>query len=179
MLADATRVMPPSLIFEADQRFYEHGLDQADVVVHGRYSREQQARSNLRHRLIMTRTIPALAPHPSNVRALFWNPAGALFEDALTALGLPDANIGVIGGPEVFAFFLGRYTVFHLSRAPNVRLPGGRPLFPEVPVQTPEQILAAHGLNPDPAVALDPARDLMMVSWRRAMMPAGGAVTTS
>jgi hypothetical protein len=179
MLADAARVMPPSLMFEADQRFYERGLDQADVVVHGRYSKEQQAGSNLRHRLILTRTIPAIAAHPSNAKARLWNPAGALFEDALSALGLPDANVGVIGGPEVFAFFLGRYDVFHLSRAPNVWLPGGRPVFPEVPVQTPEQVLATHGLIPDPPVALDPARGLMMVSWRRAPVLAGGAAAAN
>jgi hypothetical protein len=179
MLADAARVMPPSLLFEADQRFYERGLDQVDVVVHGRYSQERQARSHLRHRLILTRTIPALAAHPSNVRALLWNPAGALFEDALSALGMPDADVAVIGGPEVFAFFLGRYDVFHLSRAPNVTLPGGRPVFPEVPVQTPEEILAAHGLYPDPAVMLDPARGLTMVSWRRVIMPASGAASAN
>jgi hypothetical protein len=89
----------------------------------------------------------------------------------LSTLGMPDANMAVIGGPEAFALFLGRYDVFHLSRAPGVRLPGGRPLFPEVPVQTPEEILAAHGLNPDPAVALDPAKGLMLVSWRRAITP--------
>ncbi len=168
MLADGSRVMPPSMIFEADQLFYESGLDAVDVVVNGRYSQERQTRSPLRRRLIMTRRVEAIAAHPSNTKALLWNPAGALFEEALTALGVPDANVGVIGGPEVFAFFLGRYDVFHLSRAPNVRLPGGRPVFPEVPVQTPETILAAHGLRADPAVALDPERGLMMVSWRRA-----------
>lgn len=168
MLADAARVMPPSLMFEADQRFYERGLNEVDVVVHGKYSREQQPNSDSRHRLILTRTIPSIAAHPSNARALFWNPAGALFEEALCALGMPDADVAVIGGPEVFAFFLGRYDVFHLSRAPNVRLPGGRPVFPEVPVQTPEEILAAHGMVPDPAIALDPAKGLTMVSWRRA-----------
>jgi hypothetical protein len=81
---------------------------------------------------------------------------------------MPDADVGVIGGPEVFAFFLGLYDVFHLSRAPNVKLPGGRPVFPEVPVQTPEEILAAHGLIPDPVVVLDPTKGLTMVSWRRA-----------
>jgi dihydrofolate reductase len=167
MLADASRGMPPSLIFEADQRFYESGLDAADVVVNGRYSQERLTRSHLRRRLVMTRRIQAIAAHPSNGKALLWNPAGALFEEALTALGVPDANVAIIGGPEVFAFFLGRYDVFHLSRAPNARLPGGRPVFPEVPVQTPEEILAAHGLRPDPPVALDAQRGLMMVSWRR------------
>jgi dihydrofolate reductase len=168
MLADAARVMPPSLMFEADQRFFERGLDAVGVVAHGRYSQERQPRSKERHRLVLTRGIPALATHPSNEKALLWNPAGALLEEALSALGLPGADIGVIGGPEVFALFLDRYDVFHLSRAPNVWLPGGRPVFPEVPVQTPEEILAAHGLVPDPPVALDPTKGLMLVSWRRA-----------
>jgi hypothetical protein len=115
----------------------------------------------------MTRTIQGIAAHPTNKKALLWNPAGALFEDALTALGMPSANIGVIGGPEVFAFFLGLYDAFHLSRAPGVWLPGGRPVFPEVPVQTPEEILASHGLSPDRPVALDVKKGLMMVTWRR------------
>jgi dihydrofolate reductase len=168
MLADAARAMPPSLMFEADQRFFERGLDAVGVIAHGRYSQERQPRSNARHRLVLTRRIPALATHPTNEKALLWNPTGALLEEALSALGLPGADIGVIGGPEVFALFLDRYDVFHLSRAPNVRLPGGRPVFPEVPVQTPEEILAAHGLVPDPPVALDPTKGLMLVSWRRA-----------
>jgi hypothetical protein len=167
MLADGGRVMPPSLMFEADQRFFEAGLDAVDVIVHGRYSQERQPRSGLRRRLMMTRRIPALAAHPTNPRARLWNPAGALFEEALSVLGMPDANVGVIGGPEVFAFFLGRYDVFYLTRAPTVQLPGGRPVFPEVPVQTPEEILAAHGLVPDPPVALDRDKGLLMVAWRR------------
>jgi hypothetical protein len=168
MLADAARVMPPSLMFEADQRFFEHGLDAVDVVVHGRHSQEQQPRSNARHRLILTRRIPAVAPHSSNEKALLWNPAGASLEDALSALGMPNASLGVIGGPDVFAWFLDRYDMFHLSRAPNVLLPGGRPLFPEVPVLTPEAILSAHDLVPDPPVALDAEHGVMLVSWRRA-----------
>jgi len=168
MLADAGRVMPPKLMFEADQQFFERGLDAVDVVVNGRYSQERQQRSALRHRLIMTRRVPAIAAHPTNERAMLWNPAGALFEEALAALGMPEANVGVIGGPEVFAFFLGRYDVFYLTRAPNVTLPGGRPVFPEVPVQTPEHILAAHGLVADPPVALDAGKGLWMVAWRRA-----------
>src|ERR1700722_19809681 len=168
MLADAERVMPPSLMFEADQRFFERGLDAVDVVVHGRHSQERQSRSGSRPRLIPPRRIAAFQAHPTNAKALLWNPAGALLEDALIALSVPDANLGVIGGPEAFALFLGRYDVFHLSRAPNVRLPGGRPVFPEVPVQTPEEILAAHGLVPDPPVVLDQEEGLTMVSWRRA-----------
>jgi dihydrofolate reductase len=169
MVADATRIMPDSLKFDADQRCFERGLDGVDVVVHGRHSQEQLTRSHLRHRLILTRRIPAIAPDRSNGKALLWNPAGASFEEALLALGIPGAATAVIGGPEVFALFLDRYDVFHLSRVPGVRLPGGRPVFPEVPARTPEEVLAAHGLVPDPRQVLDPQKGLTLVNWRRSL----------
>jgi len=167
MLANAAGVMPDSLKFEADKRFFEHGLDGVDVVVHGRHSHEQQPHSPSRRRLILTRKTPAIAADPSNVKALHWNPAGATFEQALAALGAPDAIVGVIGGTDVFGMFLDLYDVFHLSRAPGVRLPGGRPVFPDVPLQTPEAVLARHGLAPGDRQALDQARGVTLVSWRR------------
>ena len=34
MLADASGIMPDQLKFEADQKFFERGLDEVDVVVH-------------------------------------------------------------------------------------------------------------------------------------------------
>ena len=139
MLADAAGVMPDALKFTADQQFFERGLDGVDVVVHGRHSHEQQPRSQLRRRLILTRHVPAIAADPSNERTLFWNPAGASFEQAMAALGAPDGNVAIIGGTEVFGMFLDRYDVFHLSRAPNVRLPGGRPVFPGVPARGPRR----------------------------------------
>jgi dihydrofolate reductase len=172
MLATAARIMPDSLKFDADQQFFGHGLDGVDVVVHGRHSQERQPHSHLRHRLMLTRSIPALAAHPSNEKALLWNPAGASFEQAMSALGMPGANVGVIGGPDVFGLFLDRYDIFHLTRVPNVRLPGGRPVFPGVPARTPEDVLASHGLVPDAQQILDPAQGLTMVSWRRAAKPA-------
>ena len=172
MLADATGIMRESLKFEADQRFFERGLDGVDVVVHGRHSGEQQPRSHLRHRLILTRQVPTVAADPSNAKALFWNPTGASFEQALAALGTPNGSVGVIGGTDVFALFLHRVDVFHLSRAPNVRLPGGRPVFPDVPMRTPEEVLASHGLNPGQQQLLDPAKGLVMVSWQRSPKPA-------
>ena len=167
MLADAVRIMPDSLKFEADQTFFERGLDRVDVVVHGRHSQERQARSHLRHRLILTRRIAATAPHPANAKALLWNPDGASLEQALAILRPPGSDIGVIGGAEVFQLFLDRYDVFYLSRAPDVRLPGGRPVFPEVPGRTPEAVLAGHGLFPDAPEILDATRRLTMVRWRR------------
>jgi dihydrofolate reductase len=167
MLANAAGIMPSSLMFEADQCFFEHGLDGVDVVVHGRHSHERQQRSHLRRRLILTRQVPAIAADPSNDKALFWNPAGASLEQALAALGAPDGSVGVIGGTDVFEIFLDRFDFFHLSRAPDVRLPGGRPIFAEVPARSPEDVLASHGLDPSPLEVLDPATGLAVVSWQR------------
>jgi dihydrofolate reductase len=173
MLANAAGIMPDEIKFEADQRFFERGLDGVDVVVHGRQSHEQQPRSHLRRRLILTRQVAAISPDPSNDKALFWNPGGASFEQALTALGTPDGNVGVIGGTDVFGMFLDRYDVFQLTRAPNVRLPGGRPVFPGVPARTPEDVLASHGLAPGQRQVLDAAKGLAVVSWRRSSKPGG------
>jgi hypothetical protein len=168
MLADAQRVMPAGLKFDADKRFFERGMDSVAVVVHGRHSQEQFARSAQRHRLIVTSRVAALEPHRSNSRALWWNPAGAAFEAALAQLGMLDAPVGVIGGPDVFALFLDRFDLFHLTRAPDIRLPGGIPVFPEVPGRTPEDVLASHGMIPGPVQHLDPERGLTLVSWRQA-----------
>ena len=52
MLANASGIMPDQLKFEADQNFFERGLDGVDVVVHGRHSHERQRRSDLRRRLL-------------------------------------------------------------------------------------------------------------------------------
>jgi dihydrofolate reductase len=171
MLANAAGIMPDQLKFEADQQFFERGLDGVDVVVHGRHSHERQPHSHLRRRLILTRHVSAIAANPSHEKALFWNPGGASFEQALAALGASGASVGVIGGTEVFGFFLDRYDVFYLSRAPGVRLPGGRPVFPEVPARTPEDVLASHGLVPGERQLLDPAKSLAVVNWQRLPKP--------
>ena len=167
MLANSAGVMPDSLKFKADQVFFERGLDGVDVVVHGRHSHEQQRHSDLRRRLIPTHGVSAIAPVPSNKKALFWNPAGASLEQAMAVLGVPEGSVGVIGGTEVFGFFLDRYDVFYLSRAPGVRLPGGRPVFPEVPTQTPEEVLARHGLESRQHQILDAEKAVAVVEWRR------------
>jgi hypothetical protein len=167
MIANAAGIMPDALKLDADQRFFAQGLDGVEAVVHGRHSHEQQPHSHLRRRLIVTRQIPALAADPSNEKALLWNPAGAAFEEAWAALGVPDGSLAVIGGPDVFGMFLPRYDVFYLSRAAEVRLPGGRPVFPQVPQRTPEEVLASHGLEPGPPQVLDAASGVTVVGWQR------------
>src|ERR1700689_1670800 len=167
MLANAAGIIPESLKFDADKHFFERGLDGVDVVVHGRHSHERQPHSYLRRRLILTRQIPAIATDRSNDKALFWNPAGASFEEGLAELGTPDGIIGIIGATAVFGMFLDRYDIFYLSRAPDVRLPGGRPVFPEGPMRTPEDVLSSHGLERGQPQSLDPAKGLTLVSWQR------------
>jgi dihydrofolate reductase len=167
MLADSRGVMPPQLINEADQRFFERGLDQAAAVVHGRRSQEHQANSPHRRRLVVTRGVGALAPHPKNDKALHWNPAGASFEEACGALGINDGVVAIIGGTDIFEMFLPRYDAFHLTRAARARLPGGRPVFPQVPARTPEDVLAEHELSPGPARVLDDKAGMSLTTWER------------
>lgn len=167
MLADATRHMPDALKFEADQKFFERGLDTVDVVVHGRHSQEHFKRSPLRWRLILTTRVTSLAPHLSNAKALYWNPLGVSFDEALAAFGYPIQRVGVIGGTDVFATFVDRFDAFHLTRAPNVQLPGGRPVFPAVPARRPEEVLSEHGLAPGPLQVLDAMSHLTLVTWTR------------
>lgn len=143
------------------------GLDAVDVAVHGRHSRERHLRSSLRRCVIVTHRVPTTFIGPSQEKLLFWNPAGASFEDALRLLGIPYGRVGVIGGTDVFGLFLHRYDVFHLTRAPGVQLPGGRPVFPGVPARTPEEILVVQGLVPGPLPILDATKGLTVVSWRR------------
>ena len=167
MLADANGVMPEALKLPADQRFFQAGLDRADVMVHGRHSYEQQPNSAGRLRLIVTRTVGAVAPDLSNPRARRWNPSGASLEEALAALPVQDAVVAVIGGTDVFGLFLDRYDVFYLTQGPKIRLPGGRPVFPSVPRLTPASVLLEHGLHAVRHQVLDAATDLVVTHWRR------------
>ncbi len=167
MLADATGVMPDSLKFEADQKFFADGLDTVAAVAHGQHSHEQQPHSPGRPRLILTRSVPSFEPDPGNKKALLWNPMSAGIEEAWAALGLSGGTLGVIGGTQVFGMFLEDYDAFHLTRAPGIKLPGGRPVFPGVPAQTPEQIMMRHSMKPGATQALDAAQNLTMTTWTR------------
>jgi hypothetical protein len=162
MIADAIGVQPESLHFEADQRHFQEGLDRADVVVNGRRSAEAQPDSASRRRLVLTRRVAGLAPDPDNPEARLWNPAGASLEAACAAFGLASGAVAVIGGPQAFTLFLKLgYDCFHLSRAVNVRLPGGLPLFGG----DPDASLAAAGLKARPPVRLE--NGLILTDWER------------
>jgi len=167
MLANAAHVMPDELRFEGDKQFFTAALDRADLIVHGRHSYEDQPDSPRRKRVIVTRSIAAVAPDPSNPKVTLWNPAGATFEAACDHAGVHSGTAAVIGGPDVFGMFMDRYDTFWLSQAPRVRLPGGEPCFPGVPERSPQAILAAHGLKAGEAQTLDPAGGVSVTPWRR------------
>ena len=167
MLANADRVMPLELKFEGDARFFTAALDRAALIVHGRHSGEDQPSSPRRRRLVLTRAIDALAPDPSNPKALLWNPGGAPFEAACERAGVRSGMVAIIGGPHVFGMFMDRYDTFWLSQAPRLRIPNGEPCFPGVPQHSPQEILASHGLRAGEAQVLDPAHDVSVTPWRR------------
>ena len=167
MLADADGVMPDTLKFEGDKRFFTAALDRADLIVHGRRSFEDQPHSPQRQRIVLTRAVGTTAPDPSNPKATLWNPAGASFDAACEQAGVERGTVAVIGGPEVFGMFMDRFCTFWLSQAPRVRLPHGQPCFPGVPAQSPQAILAAHGLRAGEAEILDAADDVRVTPWRR------------
>jgi dihydrofolate reductase len=168
MLANAAHVMPDELKFEGDKQFFTAALDRAALIVHGRHSAEDQPNSSLRKRIIVTRQVGAMAPDPSNPEAALWNPAGAAFEAACDFAGVRTGTVAIIGGPEVFGMFLDRYDTFWLSQAPHVKITGGEPCFPGVPARSPQEILAAHGLQAGQSQILDHANEVSVTPWRRA-----------
>ncbi len=167
MLADLTGEMPSALKIDADQRFFHGSLARANAVVHGRHSHEGGPDAPGRTRIIVTRRIAGVTPHPENPKAVLWNPAGASFEEAWRALGIPGGFLAVIGGTDIFGMFLDDYDAFHLTRVDHVNLPGGRPVFPDVPALTPEEVLRRHGLKPRSTRVLDPEKDVKVVTWTR------------
>ena len=166
MLADAAGVIPRSMIVKADQDFFMRGLDAAAAVVHGKNSAEQPT-SPARLRLIASREVQSIEPVAGVPNALRWNPVETNVESALQQLGVGSGDVAIIGGTDIFGLFLPLYELFYLTRANGVRLPKGRPVFPGVPEQTPESLLAASGMTPGEATTLDAVHAVTMVPWRR------------
>src|SRR3982074_3566870 len=105
MIATADRVMPPGLKIDADQRFFHGSLEHATAVANGRHSNEGGPLAAARPRLVLTRSIPTIAAHPTNPNALLWNPAGSSFEEAWDRLKV-DGVLAGVGGPDGVGQFL-------------------------------------------------------------------------
>ena len=167
MIADPAGDIPPGLVNPADQRFFADALEHADLIVHGRRSHEGHPQSAQRRRLVLTRSVTTLSPHPGYPKAMLWNPDGAPLEAAGAALGVERGIVAIIGGTEAYGHFLPYYHTFYLCRAAHVRIPGGRPVFPGIPPLTPEHRLAEHGLAGGEQRMLDAAAGISVQSWRR------------
>ena len=170
-IADRDHHMPDLLKNDEDQRFLGEALDAADLLVHGRHSHEGHEGSHIRRRLIVTRSIPALAPNPDFPCTISWNPAGATFEAACAAHELDSGFVAILGGTEVYNLFLGiGYERFHLSRSRFVLLPGGLPVFGRGrDGDSAEAALLRAGLAPGPEQTLDAASGVSVVEWRKKM----------
>jgi dihydrofolate reductase len=167
MIADAGGDQPPALKLEADQRFLFATAAKAGVLVHGRHSGDAGPGAAVRPRIVLTRSVADVARDPRRERRVLWNPAGASLEQAWDLLGARGSLV-VIGGTEVFGLFLELgYDSFHVSRAGQARLPGGRPVFPGIPPHTAEALLAGCGLKPGPTRVLDPSHALTLTAWSR------------
>jgi dihydrofolate reductase len=166
MICTADGVMPAALKIDADQRFFHAGLGRADAAANGRHSNEGGPHAAARPRLVLTRRVTALTADPENSRAVLWNPAAVGFEDAWARLAV-DGVLAVVGGTDVFGLFLDiGFDAFFLSRAP-VQVPHGRPVFPAVPDQSPEAVLAGHGLTNRGGHVLDERLNVTVTEWRR------------
>ena len=90
MIADANGVMPAAIRNDADQAFFQAGLDRAAVIVHGRHSHEGGPRAAQRKRLVVTRQIATTAADSEHPNSLLWNPTGATLDEAIEQLGADD-----------------------------------------------------------------------------------------
>jgi dihydrofolate reductase len=169
MIADRDGTMPSSIRNNADQSFLQRELDRAAAIVHGRRSHEGGPRAGHRKRLIVTYArAGATAPDPAYPNALLWNPSGATLQAALAELGVGAGAVAIIGGTDVFALFLPDYDAFHLTCATRARIPGGRPLFPQMgPLASAEDVLTKYGLRAGPHRDLDAAAGVSLTTWER------------
>ncbi len=168
MIADADGRMPPALQNRADQRFLSEALDRAAALVHGRHSHEAHGNSPRRRRVVLSRRVAAIAADPESPHAVLWNPAGAPFSAACEALGVAGGTAAILGGPEVYALFLAfGYERFLLSRAAELKLPGGLPIFGRGRLAV-DEALAAAGLTPAPPRWLDREAGVSLTAWRKA-----------
>lgn len=167
MIANADGSFPKGIEIPADQKHYQASVARAGGVVNGKFSAEGGPAEAGRKRLILTRKVATVAPHPSRVNALLWNPEGIGFEEAWERLGA-EGTCAVVGGTEVFGLFLDiGYDSFYLSRA-EASVSGGRPVFPGVGNGvSAADVLRQHGYHVRETRLLDAASKTLLEEWVR------------
>ena len=166
MIADAAGAMPEAIRNKADQKFLQAVLDQAGVIIQGRHSHEGGPRAERRKRLILTRTVAATAPgfrtpmrycgiRPECRSSKRWRPSA------------PSTSRGDRGHRRVRPVSAALRRISPHPRG-DAKIPGGRPVFPQVDAQTaPEQVLASAGLRPVPPCDIDVPAGITFTTWVR------------
>jgi dihydrofolate reductase len=167
-IAEGDGSFPKAIQIAADQKHYQDSLTRAGGVVNGRYSAEGGELEAGRKRLILTRKVDGVAPHPDKPNALLWNPDGASFEEAWAKLGA-EGTAAVVGGTEVFGLFLDKigYDAFYLTQA-EANVPNGRPVFPGVGKGlTAQEALRRQGYALRKTRVLDAPTNTVLEEWTR------------
>jgi len=163
--ADGT--MPEALQFDADWALFQAALDRADVTLIGRRTHEAAPNFKRRRRIVVTRA-PAALDAASTEVAL--DPAVQDLRTFIAARHGAGAHVAVAGGTGVFDLAAARlgYDAFTLTVAPEVRLPGGRPVFAGAEdLHGLAARLARLGLARREVRPLDGAPGLRVEEWRR------------
>lgn len=164
-IADAAGNLPDSLKSDADWGYFQAELDRAALSLLGRVSHAAAPNPRRRRRLVVSTAVTGLVERPD---AWWLNPADIPLAEALRRLLPEGGRVAVPGGQGVFDLVratLG-FTAFHLTRKDAVTLPGGRGIFAACDRgATAEAVLAEDGLQPDPAVTLEPG--VVLTVWRR------------
>lgn len=165
-IAGADGLTPPSLNNPADWARFQAALDDAVLVVLGRLSHAANPNRRRRPRLVVSSASAGVERRPD---AWWWNPESASLAAALAAAAPGGGTVAVPGGHLVFDLFLGLgFDAFHLSRATQVVLPDGIPIFSEVTKsRTADDVLAARDMTPGPTTMLDPEAGVTLTTWRR------------
>lgn len=168
MIANADGSYPAELKIDADQRFFQAGLRRSQAIAHGRNSGGEGSELSTGRRLIVTRRVDTVSIDPTNAKAVLWNPAGASVAEACRLLSLDEHDtLAVVGGTDVFGLFLEiGYDAFFLSRAADIEIPRGRPVFPGG--GPPQAALSRRGMALRESRSLDAERALVLETWRRA-----------
>lgn len=164
-IADSNGRFPASLANDADWNYFQTELDACDFTVLGRASHIATPNVKKRRRIVMSRAARGLSAQDD---AHFWNPADVSWPDVCAQL-LPDGGrVGIPGGQAAFDYFLHQgLTSFHLSRANQVWLPGGRGVFSAIEHgEKAEKVLRSAGLRAAGTIVIDPDADVTLTIWR-------------
>jgi hypothetical protein len=170
MIATPQGRYPKALNNPADKKRFQEALDEAAVTVLGRLGHESDKNPRLRNRLVVSSRARGIEKRPDG---WWWNPAYVSAAEALDVAAPRGGIAAVVGGQRVFDMFLANYDRFDLARAETVTIPGGLPIFSDVEQgQSPEAVLAKHGLVPAGKEVLDPENHVTLTVWRRSGSPA-------